>query len=120
MTMRKIACSVLFVAASIVGYASEADRSSSPTYWDLTTSYQIPKTEADRQRECARIRREMARLESFTQAENVTIPPMDSINELVRARENMARLDSRAAEVSCLAAFSRSTASKKISYDECF
>jgi hypothetical protein len=118
--MRKIACSVLFLAASIVGYATEADRPSAPTYWDLTTSYQIPKTEADRKRECTRIRREMARLETFAQAENVTLPPMDSINELVRARENMARLDSRAAEVSCLAAFSSSTASKKMSYDECF
>lgn len=118
--MRIIVCFGLLLAASMTGYATEPGRTPVPTYWDLPTSYLIPKTEAERQRECARIRQEMARVESIARAENVTVPPMDSINVLVQARENMVRLNGRAAEVSCLTAISISPTSKKDPYGDCY
>jgi hypothetical protein len=128
--MRKLAYVFsLTVGILLIGCATESGRPSPPpepkppsppTYWDLPTSYQMPKTDGERQEECARVRQEMARVQSIAQVARTTLEPMDALPIQILARNNLARLESRAAEVGCRAAFSDTPPSGQTSFDECF
>lgn len=94
-----------------------------PSYWDLTTTHMMPRTERERQSECGRIRNRMAEVKTNYQAARMLF----SNQMVVLAAENSARreyaaLENRAADVGCAAAFSTTRSENKTSdsFDECF
>lgn len=104
----------------VVSCVSETKKPSRVTYWDLPTSHRMPANEQERQEECARIRQEMARVESIAEVAQVNLAPLYAASVRVKARQNLAALESRAAEVGCSAAFTNIPNKKDMSFDECF
>ena len=83
-------------ACALLGCASE------PTYLDQLSAKPMPTGEAQVRSECGWIRSEIARMQSIS----ATVSGQDAMVFQAMARNNIAGLESRAANVGCIAAFS--------------
>lgn len=81
----------LFLALLLAGCATEQPRFT-------TVSSAMPRTDAERDQECASIRSEKARLQSVMAAAATS---QYALVFQAKARENIAALDSRAAQIQC-------------------
>lgn len=114
---------ILVIIASIFIYSCETTsaQQNGPGYWDLPTTHRMPANEQERQEECARIRQEMARVQSWVDGgiRMFTMPQQQALI-IQRGNQNMAALENRAAQVGCTKAFTDAPASKELSFDACF
>jgi hypothetical protein len=111
------------VIAFIAILAACAHQSS---YAEQVADRPMPQTEQERQEECGFLRSEIARQETLGQVGGtMATTPLMTVAVQAKARNNIATLESRAAEVQCTAAFSNvpvssAPVSTKPNFDECF
>jgi len=111
------------LAISILGACAHAQ---GPSYEDEVMSRPDPTTPEERQEECAWIRGEIARQENLAQmAGSMGMAPIIVMGSQAMARNHIAALESRAANIQCNAAFSAvppgSPSSPRLStFDQCF
>lgn len=97
---------------------------STPTYWDLPTTYQTPSTQEEIQQECYRIRQEIVRQRALASM----ITGVYAGLAQVKAAQNIAWLENRASNIGCRAAFSsapstidiKTKSDTSLPFDECF
>lgn len=88
--------SIILLAMSLCACATE------PSYRDSVMNRPVPTGEADVSKECAWIRSEIARMNSLAAASTMS---QFALAFQAQARNNIAVLETRAAEVQCLASF---------------
>lgn len=118
--------SLLFVAAIVI----LAGCATGPTYESQVLDRPLPTTQEERMRECNGLRAEIARQQSFAQyGASTATSPMMAMAYQSAARNHIAALESRAANVQCQAAFSSVVASPaaqpaatkgNMDFDQCF
>ena len=92
-----------------------------PSYAEQLASRPIPQTDVEQQSECAFIRGEIARMQSLAQGCSAFARNrMEVAICQAPARDNIAALESRAANIQCSAAFSNSQGKREASFDQCF
>ena len=97
---------VLVVALMMGSCASNSISPTSPTYTERLEQRPLPATEADIVQECNWIRSEIARMQSLGAQAVTAQHPQYILAFQAIARNNIAALESRAANIRCAAAFS--------------
>jgi hypothetical protein len=114
------------VALLIALGAASCAQNNGPSYNDELASRPDPTTPAERQEECAWVRGEIARQENLAQmAGSMGMAPMMAMASQAAARNHIAALESRAADIQCNAAFSSAPAESmpapaSSTFDQCF
>ncbi len=114
---------LLFIAATVVSGCAQQ-----PSYQEQLNKIPMPTNEQEKQRQCASIRSEIARQQSVAQyGASIATTPMMAMAFQTKARNNIAALESRAADMQCNAAFSSVIAqpspaspSGHLGFDDCF
>lgn len=89
----------------LIGCAQEPTQPPRPSYAEQLESIPVPHTQKDRDRECAHLRSEIARMKNIAMAGTATLAPMYALNIQIQARNNIAALESKAAQFRCAASF---------------
>ena len=89
------------ITACLVGWQSEPQ----VTYAETLSKIAVPQTDVERQKSCAWIRSEIARMRSISASSTTLMAPMFALAMQAQAQSNIAALESRAAEFRCSAAF---------------
>lgn len=113
--MKQAVLALIVITAAISGCENR------PNYSQQVLDRPLPQTDQKRQEECNLIRSEIARQQSLAQAGGaIATTPMMAIAVQAKVRDNIAALESRAANVQCSASFSNTPVSTKPAFDECF
>ena len=106
-------CCLLAVATSA---------SAEGSYANSVLTRPLPRDDNERMQECNWIRWEMAKQQNVVAVARTTLTdPVMVIQLQVLARQNLAALDSRAANIQCSAAFSNAPAqSSQTTFEQCF
>lgn len=110
MRARKLSAVIILLAL----LSSCAQNPPRPSYADQLAQLPVPKTEEDRQKACSYIRSEVARIQNIAMVSASQLQPMYAMNIQVMARNNIAALESKAAEFRCTAAFAERQAPSAI------
>lgn len=86
-------------------------------YWDLMKE-PIPESDSERDQECAKLRSEVARMQSAAQYAAVNTPPQWALFWQAKARDDIAALNSRYSQIQCDVV--RIKDESRMSFDACF
>lgn len=105
---------IIFILLISFGCATEQ----SVSYWDLPTTHRPPANEKELHEECLRIRQEIIRQQVLASMVKGYLANAARI----KAAQNIAWLENRAAEIGCPGAFTGGVIHHKsgLSFDECF
>jgi hypothetical protein len=92
-------------AFALVFLASCAQTLPQPSYTDQLAGWKSPVNADQQQRACSYIRSEIARMQNIAMVGSAQLAPMYAMNIQINARQNIAALQSKAAEYRCSAAF---------------
>jgi hypothetical protein len=101
--------------------ANRPDSNSGENYASALLSRPMPATDQERAAECNWIRSEMARQQSLAGVgTSIATTPLMAAAYQAAARQNIAALESRAANVQCTAAFNSAQPQSGQSFNQCF
>lgn len=94
--------STILVAALIEGCAN---RPPQPSYEEQLAQLPVPQNEEQRQKVCANLRSEIARMQNIAAYGAAQMQPNMALYAQLAARKNIAAIEAKAAEFKCSAAF---------------
>lgn len=118
-----VVCCWIFLALALSACATQRQE---PSYAQQVLGRPLPANENDRMRECAWIRSEIARQQGLAgYGVSLASTPQQAVLYRAIAQQNIAALESRAANVRCYAAFSNAPAptlerAGSVDFDQCF
>jgi hypothetical protein len=90
-----------------------------PSYRDQVLGRPAPSSETERRAECEDLRVEVARQQSLAAYGATMGAPMMAAAYQAAARQNIAIVEARAANIGCRAAFQSVAPSTRLSFDQC-
>jgi hypothetical protein len=103
-----------FLLATCLLAGCAAQTPPQPSYAEQIAQLPQPKDSEERQRACSYIRSEIARMQNIAMVGSAQLQPTYALGIQIGARNNIAALESKAAEFRCTAAFAERQAPSSI------